>query len=155
MSIGAELAHEDEELLEQLCSLSDQKQCEQTLERHPSLLSPRIVNFLTEDVRQKVRSDTQRAVRTAELAISIARRIDDANALARSFRARGNAAYACGDHMVAVSFYDKALELFESRHDAEEVGKTLSTSLLPLLLLGEYDRAFRTADRAQIGRAHV
>ena len=149
MTTGAQLAPGDEELLEQLCSLSDQKQWEQILDRHPALLSTTIVNFLTEDVRQKVRSDTQKAVRTAELAIATVRRIYDADALARSFRARGNAAYACGDHSVAVSFYDKALELFESGQDAEEVGKTLSTSLLPLVLLGEYERAFRTAGRAR------
>ena len=149
MTIRAQLAHGDEELLEQLCSLPDRKQCDETLERHPALFSARIVTFLTENVRQKVRSDTQKAIRIADLAISIARRIDDPDALARSFRARGNAAYACGDHNVAVKFYEQALGLFESRQDTEEIGKTLSTSLLPLVLLGEYDRAFRTADRAR------
>jgi CHAT domain-containing protein len=149
VTTGAQLAPEEEELLEQLSGLTDPQQCEEILERHPALISTRLINFLTEDVRQKVRSDTQRAIRIAEIAISIARRLDDPDAAARAFRARGNAAYACGDHKAAVSFYDQALELFESRQNMEEVGKTLSTSLLPLGLLGEYDRAFQIADRAR------
>ncbi|HEX7961022.1 MAG TPA: tetratricopeptide repeat protein, partial [Terriglobales bacterium] len=139
----------DNHIVELLLRLNDPQQREEVLSNHPALISLEAVSVLTERVRQEVRSDTAKAVRIADITISIARQLGDPDALAHSFRARGNAAYACGDHTAAVNFYDQALALFESQQNTEEVGKTLSTSLVPLGLLGEYDHAYAAADRAR------
>ena len=112
MTSGAQSARKDDEIVEQLANLIDPHQCEEFLRRHPALLSAGTVRLLTEEVRLQVRSDTGKAVRIAEIAIAVARQLGDPETLAHSFRARGNAAYASGDHNVAVSFYDQALALF-------------------------------------------
>src|SRR5262249_56921393 len=78
----------DTQVVERLLCLNDSQQCDEFLRSHPALISTEAVSFLTERVRQEVRSDTAKAVRIAATASSIARRLGNPDALAHSFRAR-------------------------------------------------------------------
>ncbi|MGH9629353.1 MAG: CHAT domain-containing protein, partial [Bryobacteraceae bacterium] len=49
----------------------------------------------------------------------------------------------------AAELFERALRLFEEAGRSDEVGRTLSTSIQPLILLGEYEQALRNADRAR------
>src|SRR5713101_4947788 len=49
----------------------------------------------------------------------------------------------------ALSHHEQALELYESLGLWKEAARTLSSSIQPLILLGEYDRAFQASERAR------
>src|SRR4029077_5904188 len=57
--------------------------------------------------------------------------------------------YACGNNAAAVKHHEKAVQLYDSSNIEKEAARTLSSSIQPLILLGEYDKAFKAADRAR------
>ena len=140
------LAHE--ELLLKLAALRDAPGREEFLARHRRLLSRSVVTRLTEMVREHVRVDVQQALLLAETAVAVAQKIGDRESLAHSLRAKANALYVLGQNKSAVEHHNQALELFEALENMNEVGRVLSASIQPLILLGQYDCAFSAADRA-------
>ena len=118
------------------------------MQRHRGLLRSRVVTQLTETVRQRLRVDTRQALELAEAALVIARKLRQRELLARCLRAKANALYALGRNKSAVRFHEKALRLFRALRNAAEVARTLSASIQPLILSGEYDRAFVAANQA-------
>jgi len=139
----------DERLFEKLAGLSDRPSRRQFLSRHPTLLRPEVVARLSEIVPQKVRVDVREALALAEAAELIARRLRSPEALAQGLRAKGNALYGLNDHRAAVEHHEEAARLFAKAGQTHEVARTLSTSILPLNLMGEYDRAHDAAARAR------
>lgn len=133
----------------ELAGLSDAPSREKFISRHRQLLRAGVVTQLTEMVRQKVRVDVQQAVGLAEGAVVIAQKLRSREPLARSLRAKANAFYALGQNQVALELHERAMKLFRALGNTAEVGVTLSTSIQPLILLSEYDRAFAAADEAQ------
>ena len=112
-------------------------------------MRPNIVERLAESVVGKVRVDTREALQLAEAAVAIARRLRGKENLALGLRAKANALYACGDNRAAVEHHDQAFALYESLDNWKEAARTLSSSIQPLILLGEYDRAFAASQRAR------
>src|SRR5205823_15071952 len=100
-------------------------------------------------VVERDRVSTQEALHLAEAAILIARRLKRKDALALSLRAKANARYLSGDNRAAMEHHQQAFHLYESLGDWKEAARTLSTSIQPLILLGEYDQAFQAAERAR------
>jgi CHAT domain-containing protein len=139
----------DERLLEKLGALADRTSRRRFLSRHPRLLRPEVVARLSEIVPQKVRVDVKEALALAEAAELIARRLRSTEALAQGLRAKGNALYGLNDHRAAVEHHEQAARLFEKAGRIHEVARTLSTSILPLNLMGEYQRAHEAASRAR------
>jgi len=119
------------------------------LARRPALLQIAVVRQLAEAVRQEVRVDLDRALRLAELALAIAGKIEDAEALGLGYRAKANALWLAGKLMPAVDMFQLAVDYLEQAANLEEVGRTLSSCIQPLILLGEYDRAFQSGQRAR------
>ncbi|PYQ18138.1 MAG: hypothetical protein DMF81_25825, partial [Acidobacteria bacterium] len=119
------------------------------LAAHPALLRRETVARLSDMVPQRVRVDPKEALALAQAAELIARRLRGAQALAQSLRAKGNALYALNEHKAAVDHHEEAVRLFGKAGQPMEVGRTLSTSIQPLILLGEYERAERAAARAR------
>lgn len=117
--------------------------------RHRGLIRKEFVEQLAELVVERVRVSTQEALHLAEAAILIARRLKRKDALAPSLRAKANALYSSGDNRAAKEHCQQAFELYESLGDGKEAARTLSTSIQPLILLGEYDQAFYAAERAR------
>jgi CHAT domain-containing protein len=139
----------DERLFAQLATLTDQRSRRRFLYRHPRLLRAEAVARLSEMVPQKVRVDVKQALALAEAAQLIARQLRSAEARAQGLRAKGNALYALNEHQAAVEHHEEAARLFAKVGKSHEVARTLSTSILPLMLLGEYPRAQEAAARAR------
>jgi CHAT domain-containing protein len=138
-----------ETLLKKLLALDDPSKRDKFLLLNQSLLRPEIVTELTVKVREQVRVDVQQALCMADAALSIAQQIPGHTGLALALRAKANALYARGDHALAVDLHEQACALFAAAGENHEVARTLSGSIQPMLLLGEYNRAFAAADRAR------
>jgi len=149
MSAVGSTKRRDERLFAQLARLPDDRSRRKFLSQHPTLVRLEVVARLSEVVLQKVRVDVREALALAEAAELIARRLRKPEALARSLRAKGNALYALNEHKAAVKHHEQAIRLFGKVGKPTEVGRTLSTSIQPLILLGEYERAQRAAARAR------
>jgi CHAT domain-containing protein len=138
-----------EHLLETLVALDDDASRVEFLQQHPLLLRSEVVKELTERVREQVRVDVQQALRMADATVSIAKKLEDKQALALAKRAKANALYAKGEYAAAVDLHEQAVALFDAIGQVHEVARTLSGSIQPLLLLGEYSRAFAAGERAR------
>jgi len=139
----------EDALFAQLAALRDEAGRRKFLLRHKSLLRADVVARLSESVPKRIWVDAQEALALAEAACAIARRLESKTALAQSLRAKGNALYALRRLKEAVSLHREAAAIFEELGAADEVGRTLSTSIQPLILLGEYDAALLAAEKAR------
>ena len=137
------------ELTAQLAQLPAEAARRKFLARHRGLVHKTTVEQLAELVVERVRVSTQEALHLAEAAILIAGRLKRKDALALSLRAKANALYSSGDNRAAVELHQQAYRLYEALADWKEAARTLSTSIQPLILLGEYDQAFQAAERAR------
>ena len=137
------------ELTAELAQLPAEAARREFLARHRGLVHKTSVEQLAELVVERVRVSTQEALHLAEAAILIAGRLKRKDALALSLRAKANALYSSGDNRAAVELHQQAYQLYESLADWKEAARTLSTSIQPLILLGEYDQAFQAAERAR------
>jgi len=138
-----------ENLIAKLGMLSSESARRTFLGRHKNLVRQEIVEELARLVVQKVRVSTQEALHLAETAVFIAKRLRRKEALALGLRAKANALYSSGDNRAAVEHHQQAFQLYESLGSWSEAGRTLSSSIQPMILLGEYDRAFEAAERAR------
>lgn len=137
------------EWVAQLAQLATEADRRKFLSHHRGLIRKDIVDQLAELVVERVRVSTQEALRLAEAAILIARRLKREDSLALGLRAKANALYSFGDNRAAIEHHQQAFRLYEKLANWKEAARTLSTSIQPLILLGEYDRAFRAAGRAR------
>lgn len=138
-----------EKLIAELTQLSSEAQRRKFLAHHKSLIRKEIVEELAERVVERVRVSTQEALHLAETAILIAQRLKRKEVLAFALRAKANALYSSGDNRAAIEHHQQALRLYESLENWREAARTLSSSIQPLILLGEYDQAFQAAERAK------
>jgi CHAT domain-containing protein/Tfp pilus assembly protein PilF len=138
-----------EELLLQLGRIENEPDRRKYLSRHKALLRSEVVTQLADLVHEKIRVDTKEALRLAEGALMIGRRLRRKEDIGLGLRAKANALYACGDNRAAVEHHEQAFEIYEATGNWKEAARTLSSSLQPLILLGEYDRAFKASERAR------
>lgn len=138
-----------EDRLAGLCGMAGTDGFESFADHHPELLSAETVEDLGERVRQCVRVDVDMALRLSEAAISIAVRLGDHASLGRGFRAKANSLWFQGNCKAAVDYFDRAVGEFESADVPAEVGRTLSSSIQTLVLLGDYERAYSSAEKAR------
>jgi CHAT domain-containing protein len=132
-----------------MADLSSRRARAAFLEQHLELVQPDVVAWLTGLVPQLAKSDRHKALAVAEMAAIIATRLGDAQSVAQSLRAKGNALYALGQNKGAIEHHRKALHLFRTHGDIEQVARTLSSSIQPLILQGRYGRAFAAAREAR------
>src|SRR5438270_4551876 len=138
-----------DKLLTQLGSLPDRNARSGFFQRHPEVLCTAAVLRIRDLVLREVRADVHVAMTLAEAATEIAHRLKDSASQAQASRCMANALYANGQHRGALEHHARAVELFESLSDQDEIARTLSSSLQPMILLGEYDKAIAAADRAR------
>jgi CHAT domain-containing protein/Tfp pilus assembly protein PilF len=138
-----------EELFPALAKLETDAARRKFISRHKTLVSGAVVQRLADLVVEKIRVDTREALSLADANMLIARRLRRKQFLALALRARANALYASGDNRAAVEHHEKAFAIYESLKNLKEAARTLSTSIQPLILLGEYDRAFQASERAR------
>ena len=136
------------ELLSELSQISDDGQ-RASFVRRRKLLRADVVLELNAATQKELRVDTDQALCLAEAAILIARSIGKTDLLAQSYRVKANVVAAAGDYLESIRLYDSALAAFEKRKDAEGIARTLTAVIQPHIMLGNYDRAFDAANRAQ------
>jgi CHAT domain-containing protein/tetratricopeptide (TPR) repeat protein len=142
-------AKNTEQLLKELASLSDHASQQRFLRGHQSLVRPEIVSEVADKVREQVRVDAQQALRLAEAALAIARKLRNKESIATALRAKANALYVKGEPASAVELHKQAIALFEAVGNTRELARTLSGSIQPLLQTGEYEQAFAAGERGR------
>ena len=136
-------------LMAELGQLSTEPARRKFLAQHKKLIRQEIVEQLSQLVVQKVRVSTQEALCLAEAAMLIAKRLRRKEVLALGLRAKANALYSSGDNRSAIEHHQQAFRLYETLGIWDEAARTLSTSIQPMILAGEYDQAFQAAERAR------
>src|SRR5260370_18370650 len=69
--------------------------------------------------------------------------------LALGLRAKANALYSSCDNRAAIEHHQQSFRLYEALGIWNEAARTLSSSIQPMILLGEHDQAFQAAERAR------
>src|SRR6266436_2870470 len=138
-----------ENLIGELESLETDAARRKFLARNRSLLRSDVVKQLAPAVVDALRTDAHAALRLAEATVLIAHKLRRKEDLALALRAKANALYASRDNLGAVEHHDQAFKIYESLKIWKEAARTLSNSIQPLILLGEYDRAFAASERAR------
>jgi len=136
-------------LMAELGQLSSEPARRKFLAQHKKLFRQETVEQLSQLVVQKVRVSTQEALHLAEAAVLIAKRLRRKEALALGLRAKANALYSSGDNRAAIDHHQQAVRLYETLGIWNEAARTLSSSIQPMILAGEYDQAFQAAERAR------
>lgn len=137
------------ELITEMGQISSETARRQFLARHRALIRKGTVDQLSQLVVEKVRVSTLEALNLAEAAVMIAKRLRRKEDLALALRAKANALYSLGNNRGALEHHHQAFELYKSLGNLKEAARTLSTSIQPTILLGEYDEAFRAVERAK------
>jgi len=138
-----------EATLAKLVKLEKDSDRRRFLTRHKALLRSEVVKQLADLVLEKIRVNTQEALRLADAGLLIAHKLRRKEDIALGLRAKANALYACGDNRSAVEHHDRASEIYESLEIWREAARTHSNSIQPLILLGEYERAFSASEKAR------
>ncbi len=138
-----------EELFSQLAQLESEPARRKFLSLHKSLVRPEVVKQLSELVLERIRVNTREALHLADAALLIARKLRRKDDVALAMRTKANALYASGDNRSAVEHHEQAIAMYETLGNPIEAARTLSSSIQPLILLGEYDRAFAASERAR------
>ncbi|MBI2816269.1 MAG: CHAT domain-containing protein [Acidobacteria bacterium] len=138
-----------EKLVEELIKATDTVSLRGFLSRHRSLLPPDLVEKLAEVARENLRVNAQESLRIADAALVVADEIGTTDSKARALRAKANALWFLNHNKEAVELYDQAISLFQSTNNCTEIGRTISSSIQPLIRLGEYERALQGAERAR------
>src|SRR5882762_11917298 len=141
--------YSSEALIAELAQLSTESARRKFLAQHKKMIRQGIVEQLAQSVVQRVRVSTQEALHLAETAVLIAKRLRRKEVLPLSLRAMANALYSSGDYRAAIAHHQQAFQLYESFGNWNEAARTLSSSIQPMILVGEYDQAFRAAERAR------
>jgi CHAT domain-containing protein/tetratricopeptide (TPR) repeat protein len=139
----------DEKVLGRLAALSDDAGRIKFLARRPRLMTPAVVVQLDEAVGALLRVDLKKAGGLADAAVTIANQLGDTESKAFALRAKANALWAIGQNKQAAELHGQAIRLFDEAGKPVEAGRTLSISIQPLILLGEYERAQKAAEKAR------
>src|SRR5258705_3818261 len=137
------------ELVSELGALQDEAARRKFLTGHKSLLRSEVVKRLAPLVVEKIRVDAKQALLLSEGTLLIARRLRRKEEIALALRAQANALFASDDNLGAVEHHEQAFKIYEAIKIWKEAARTLSNSIQPLILLGEYDRAFAASERAR------
>jgi len=149
MTMGVEKADLFNSRLSVLHELSDSENKRAFLAAHPDLVTPEVVQRLVDSARQLLQTDVTSALNRSETAVAIAESLGANESLASALRSKANALRFQGQCRPAVDLLERAAELFEQAGRIDELGRTLSTSVQPLILLGDYSRALENVARAK------
>ncbi len=138
-----------EKIIDQLGAITDDAARGKYLTRHRRQLTPALVAQLDDGVGVWLRKDLAKAQVLAEAALAIAKELKDKEASAHAARAKANTLWFGGQNAQAAELHAQAVQLFAEAGNSNQEARTLSVSIQPLILLGEYDRALAAAERAR------
>ena len=137
------------EAVERLLSMPEESSRRFFLQQNPQLQDESVVLYLASQVPKTGRNDVGRALQLAGLASWLTEILDDDYCRARSARATGHALQMKGKLRDSLAEYQKAINLFTKLKLDLEVGITLSGSLQPLILLGNYEESRLRGEKAR------
>jgi tetratricopeptide (TPR) repeat protein len=135
--------------VEQLLSMPEESSRRSFLQQNPQLQHQSAVLHLASRVPKIARDDVDRALQLASLACWLSEILNDDYCRARSARAMGHPLQLKGKFRESLVEYQKALDLFTKLRLETEVGITLSGSLQPLILLGDYKESRLHEEKAR------
>ena len=138
-----------DQVIERIAAADPDSESQGLLKSLPGPPDRELVLRIADAVVQVARQDLVRAERLANAARWLAEVLDDDFCRGRGARAMGNVSQQLGRYADAELHYSHALEIFERLGDEVETGRTLVTSLQPLMYLAKYDEANRRADCAR------
>ena len=113
-----------EELFSRLGQIESESARRKFLARYTSLAQPEIVKQISDLVLEKIRVDTREALRLADAALLIARKLRRKEVLALGLRTKGNALYASGENRSAVKHHEEAIAIYEAVDNKMEAART-------------------------------
>jgi len=137
-----------EETRAQISLLRDEAAQKSFLAMHEELRQPYVVAELAEWVPKLIKMQPSGAMAVAEFAVLIAAGLHDSENMALALRAKANVLHAFGKNQAALEHHERARALFATAENRTQVARTLSASIQPLILLGEYERAYAAASEA-------
>jgi CHAT domain-containing protein len=137
------------ELLSKLAALTTDEDRRAFLKEKRLLLQADVIAELNAATLQEFRINTVTALSLADAAILVANTVCRLELVAQSKRIKGNVLSERGEYQSAVAVYDEAEQLFEQAKDREGVGRTVTAAIHPHMMIGDYDRAFALAQKAQ------
>ena len=149
MSAPSMAISDAQSLLHELKNCGDAVALRELLAQHKSRLGLQSIIVLANEARELLRVDARQSLALSELAIEIAKVLEDQLPMAHAIRSKANAQHFLGHYAAAVELHSQAIQLFEAVGETEELGRSLSASILSLNLCGQYDAAFSAADRAR------
>jgi tetratricopeptide (TPR) repeat protein len=135
--------------VERLLAIPEESARRSLLQQNPELRDANLVLHIASQVPKIAREDVGYALRMARLASWLSEILDDDYCRARSARAVGHPLQLQGKLKESLAEYQKAIELFIRLKLEKEIGITLSSSLQPLILLGNYEEARRREETAR------
>jgi CHAT domain-containing protein/predicted negative regulator of RcsB-dependent stress response len=138
-----------DDLVLKLCHSRNRASAERFLNRHRAVIHPDVVTRLAQIVVETIRKDTRKAMLLAETGVLIARRSRRPDCIATALRAKANALYGLGRNREAVKFHRQAIKIFTALKMWKEAARSLSGSIQPHILLGQYSEAIEASERAR------
>jgi CHAT domain-containing protein len=135
--------------LAKISALNSPEDRRKFLADHKSLIQADVVADLNATTLQEFRVNTTTALALADAAILIANILCRTELLAQSKRIKAHVLSERGEYQAAVALYNEAEKLFEQAKDQEGVGRTVTAAIHPHIMIGDYDRAFALATKAQ------
>src|SRR5262245_9321756 len=132
-----------------LVALDDAAARHRFFARRPGLADRQLALRLLDRSREQLRVDFHRSLILAQGAACIAEHLGEESLHALGLRAIGNAMTVGGNNQASVEHHATAIAAFERLGNHQELARTLSATVQPLLLLGRYDEARGAADRAR------
>jgi tetratricopeptide (TPR) repeat protein len=135
--------------VERLLAIPEESSRRLFLHQNPQFQNQDVVLYLASQVPTIARNDADRALQMAAVASWLSEILDDDYCRARSARAMGHPLQLKGKLRESLAEYQKALDLFTKLKLESEVGITLSGSLQPLILLGNYEESRLREEKAR------
>lgn len=135
-------------MLSALACITDSAERQRFL-RSKDLFHSEAVYELNIATQTEMRADAARALALAEAAVLVADNIPEKSLLAQCLRMKANVLSAAGEYSLSIEIYGQALALFEKSEQQEGIARTLTAIIQPHIMLGKYDEAFDSAQRAQ------
>lgn len=139
---GAVLNAAAEELAGALVAAGSEGERERLLTASPELLTANLGRFLSaRGERLRADGDYVRALASYRAALSVARKIDDAEGVAQTLASIGGVYRAQGDYAKALESYDESVKCWEALGRPVGLARTLTSIGVLRYFQGEYDAA--------------
>jgi CHAT domain-containing protein/Tfp pilus assembly protein PilF len=130
------------ELVEALSNVKTPEESAALLNARPELVTPDLVAALTKQARDLIPGGKQtEALMLSDLALEIARRLNDKRGMFTALRVKGWVARLRGDNKQALEHYEQCLKLAEEIGDKTIIGDALNSMAIVYTLQSDYPKA--------------